>query len=70
MISCVISLAIGFFISLFVLTVYVKYRNTDKAINTIKCKSCGSTQTVLRGFTAFMIEHYCPSCNQTFFTTK
>lgn len=70
MISCIISLAVGFFISLFVLTVYVKFKNTDCDIQTGDCNFCNGKRTILRGFTPLMIEYYCPDCGNTFFRTR
>tara|TARA_R110001606_G_scaffold111505_2_gene238072 strand:+ start:10999 stop:11211 length:213 start_codon:yes stop_codon:yes gene_type:complete len=69
MIITVVSLAIGFFLAIAVLTIYVKFKETDIQIKSGQCKMCNKKNTILRGFTPLMIEHYCPDCKTTFFTT-
>lgn len=70
MMSILISMFIGFMLALFVGTCYVKFKRTDNSIQTGQCKWCKGQKTILRGFTPFMIEHYCPECKQTFFTER
>tara|TARA_R110001599_G_scaffold87155_5_gene232930 strand:+ start:792 stop:1004 length:213 start_codon:yes stop_codon:yes gene_type:complete len=70
MISCITSLAIGFFLALIALTIYAKFKKTDCDVQTGDCKMCGGKNTILRSFTPFMIEHYCPDCRITFFKER
>jgi len=67
---CAIALLIGAAVAFAGLTVYVRYNNTKKIVTGAPCKLCKQKNTVLRGFTPFMVEHYCPSCKCTFFTER
>jgi len=70
MITIVISLALGVFTAVTVLSIYVKFKKTECDIQTGDCKFCDGKRTVLRGFNPLMIEHYCPDCNNTFFKER
>ena len=70
MIEILIGLFMGFLVALFVGTCYLRFKETDNYIQTKNCKLCKGQKTILRGFTPFMIEHYCLDCNSTFFTER